>query len=85
MTRQLMAGNTEMRIAEASKSGRVNGQPAMITVLQARSPFAGETEVDTLVTLSRPQGLFFVVLTAPQSMARNLDTTFNTMLQSLRF
>lgn len=85
LVRQLMAGNTEMRVAETSKSGRVNGQPAMITVLQARSPFAGETEVDTLVTVSRPQGLFFVVLIAPQSMARDLDATFNTVLRSLRF
>ncbi len=63
----------------------MNGQPALITTLQSRSPFAGETEIDTVVTVERPEGLFFVVLIAPQSIARNLQSAFDAMLRSVRF
>ncbi|HZT30195.1 MAG TPA: M48 family metallopeptidase [Bryobacteraceae bacterium] len=83
---QKLAGeNADMRTQEPSKSTRVNGQPALVTILQSRSPFAGETEVDTLVTVERPEGLFFVVLIAPQSMVRNMQGAFDAMLRSIRF
>jgi hypothetical protein len=85
LVKQLAAGNAGMRVAEASKNVRVGGQAAMITVLQSKSPFAGETEIDSLITVSRPEGLFFVVLIAPQSAAKNLEDTFNAMIRSIRF
>ena len=85
LIRQLASENAGMRVQGASKSARVNGQPALITTLQSPSPFAGETEIDTLVTVERPEGLFFVVLIAPQSLAGNLQSTFNAMLSSIRY
>ena len=85
LIRQLVSENDGMRVQGASRSARLNGQPGLITTLQSRSPFAGETEIDTLVTVERPEGLFFVVLIAPQSTARNLQSAFNAILSSIRY
>ncbi len=85
LIRQLSSGNADMRVQGSARSARLSGQQALVTTLQSRSPFAGETEIDTLVTVERPDGLFYIVLIAPQSMARNLQSTFNAMLNSIRF
>ncbi len=84
LVQQLVSDNAGMRV-QASKRATVDGQPALVTALQSRSPFAGETEIDTLVTVERPEGLFFVVLIAPQSLAPGLQGTFDAMLRSIRF
>lgn len=85
LIRQLVSENAGMRVQGAPKSGRVNGQPALITTLQSQSPFAGEIEIDTLVTTERPDGLFFVVLIAPQRLIRNMQSAFDAMISSMRF
>ncbi len=85
LIRQLASQNSDMRVQGSSRSARLSGQAALVTTLQSRSPFAGETEIDTLVTVERPEGLFYVVLIAPQSMARNMQAAFNAMLNSIRF
>ncbi|MFB3829973.1 MAG: M48 family metalloprotease [Bryobacteraceae bacterium] len=85
LLRGLIAGNAEMKIQDGPRSARVNGQQALITTLQSRSPFAGEIENDTVITVERPEGLFFAVFITPQSMARGLSATFDTMLRSIRF
>lgn len=85
LIRQLVSENVDMRVQGASKTGRVNGQPALITTLQLQWPFAGETEIDTLITTARPEGLFFVVLIAPQSLGRNMQRAFDAMISSIRF
>jgi Zn-dependent protease with chaperone function len=85
LVKQLISQNAEMSVQASPRSVRVGGQPALITTLRSRSPFAGEIETDTLVTVERPEGLFFVVLIAPQSAARTLQGTFDTVLRSIRF
>src|SRR5690606_16425028 len=54
LVRQLISSNPGMK-AVSSQSGRVNGQPALLVTLHSQSPWAGETEVDSLVTVQRPQ------------------------------
>jgi hypothetical protein len=41
--------------------------------------------VDALVTVPRPQGLFYLVFTAPGSEWRDVEPTFMEMLRSVRF
>jgi hypothetical protein len=63
----------------------VNGQTALVTKLQSPSPFAGETEIDTLVTVERPEALFFVVMITPQRLAQTMQASFDAVLRSIRF
>lgn len=84
LVRQLASTNAGMK-AVSSQSGRVNGQPALLVTLNSQSPWAGETEVDTLVTVERPEGLFYMVLIAPRSAQRNVQGAFNNMIRSIRF
>jgi Zn-dependent protease with chaperone function len=85
LIRQLVSENTGMSVQGASKSRRVGGQQGLITTLQSQSPFAGETEIDTLLTTERPEGLFFVVLIAPQRLSKDMQSTFDAMIRSIRF
>ena len=84
LTKQLTANNPGMR-AVSRRTGRVDGNAAMLVTLNSQSPWAGETEVDTLVAVERPDGLFYMVLIAPQSAQRNVQSAFDTMIRSLRF
>ena len=38
-----------------------------------------------LLTVTRPQGLFYMILVAPQSDFRDLRSTFDEMTNSIRF
>jgi hypothetical protein len=41
--------------------------------------------VDQLVTVARPQGLWYLVFISPQSEARDIQPVFDQMLRSVRF
>ncbi len=49
------------------------------------SPFQGEPESDTLITVRLPQGLFFALFVVPDSDYRNYQPAFAQMLDSVRF
>lgn len=82
--RQLTSSNPDLR-AERSETATVAGQRAVITTLHNRSPFPNETEVDWLVTVARPEGLFYFIFIAPQSEFERVRGVFDQMLQSVRF
>lgn len=84
LVRQLVSSNPGMKVA-GSRQIRVDNQPAYQVNLQSQSPYSGETEIDTLVTVSRPEGLFYVVLIAPQSRLNSLSNAFTSMINSIRF
>jgi Zn-dependent protease with chaperone function len=85
LIRQLMQSNAGMKISENSRRIRVGGQDALMTILHSPSPYQGETEADTLVTVVRPGGLFYAIFVAPQSRMNQIESTFQSMLHSLRF
>ncbi|MBI1788722.1 MAG: M48 family metalloprotease [Acidobacteria bacterium] len=64
---------------------RVDGSSALVTTLASESPYPGQAEVDMLVTVERPEGVFYMVFIAPEREFRNLQRTFEDMLQSIRF
>ena len=74
-----------MRIARDTRRIEVAGQPALLSTLNSRSPFAGGQEVDVLATVARPEGLFYVVFIAPQSLFDRVQPTFEDVLRSIRF
>jgi hypothetical protein len=84
LVRQMQQANPEMRAGEL-RSLKVNDYSALVTTLNASSPFQGETEIDQLVTVLRPEGLWYLVFISPQSESRDIRPVFDQMLRSVRF
>ena len=60
-------------------------QPALITMLASKSALTGGPETDALLTISRPDGLFYLVFIAPASEFKDLEDVYNEVVQSVRF
>ena len=84
LVRQMQQANPGMRALEP-RNLKVNGYSALVTTLNTSSPFQGETEIDQLVTVLRPEGLWYLVFIAPQSESRDVQPVFDQMLRSVRF
>ena len=86
LIKQILQGNPGMKTSgSTSRSIRVDGRPALVTTLYSTSPYQGQREVDMLVTVARPQGLFYLVFIAPESEYSQVQKSFETMLTSVRF
>jgi len=85
LIRRLKQTNPDLRIAREPRSIEVAGQPALLNTLNSRSPYRGEQEVDVLATIARPQGLFYVIFIAPDSLFDQVQPTFENVLRSVRF
>jgi hypothetical protein len=63
----------------------VDGYRALLNSFFSPSPWPNQREVDTVVTVLRPQGLFYIVLIAPESEMRAVQPVFQQMLKAIRF
>jgi hypothetical protein len=81
---QLQAMNPGMQVQGAARNIRVDGSPGAVTTLAGSSPFGG-TERDVLVTVMRPEGLFYMVFIAPNQYFDQAQNAFDRMVASLRF
>ena len=84
LIRRLAQENPGMRV-QGQRQISLNGEQALETTLSARSPYEGESETDVVVTAARPEGLFYLSFTAPQSEWRSAGPVFQEMLSSVRF
>jgi predicted Zn-dependent protease len=84
LIQSLKKANDQMQIAGAARRIQVAGQPALLNTLNSRSPFGGG-EVDVLVTVERPQGLFYMVFIAPKAEFDKVQAVFEDVLRSVRF
>jgi hypothetical protein len=75
--------NRNMRLVRRHDDIRVDGQRALSTYLSNDSPLGGR-ETDWLVTLQRPEGLLFIVFTAPERDFQGYQSAFQQMLYSVR-
>jgi len=80
----LEQANPEMRLAREARNIEVGGQTGLLNTLNSRSPYGGG-EVDVLVTVARPEGLFYIVFIAPKSEFEKTQPTFEDVLRSVRF
>jgi beta-barrel assembly-enhancing protease len=85
LIRRLKQSNAEMRIGRDARNIEVAGQPALLNTMYSRSPYQGEQEVDALVTVVRPEGLFYLVFIAPQSLFDQIQGSFEDVLRSVTF
>ena len=85
LIQRLQRSNSEMRPGREARSILVAGQPALLSTLYSRSPSGNGREVDVLVTVARPQGLFYVVFVAPAAGFDPLQTIFEKVVTSIKF
>lgn len=81
---QLRQSNPAMQASGGQKNARVGGSQGLVTTLYNQSPLGGR-EVDLLVTVARPEGLFYMIFIAPEQEFGKLQSVFEQMLRSVRF
>lgn len=72
------------RESGGQKQIEINKQPALLTQFAGDSPFGG-TETDLLVTVARPEGLFYLIFISADKDANQTRPMFDHMVQSFRF
>jgi len=82
---QQLQGAAGMSRAGESRTVSVDGQPGLLTPMTSASPYQGEQESDILLTVARPEGLFYVVFFAPKSRYQKIEPIFEQMTTSLKF
>jgi hypothetical protein len=76
--------NPAMQATGRQQRTRVGGSNGLVTTLYNQSPLGGR-EIDMLVTVERPEGLFYMVFIAPEAEYRNIQGVFEHMLRNVRF
>ncbi|MBZ5590901.1 MAG: M48 family metalloprotease [Acidobacteriia bacterium] len=85
LIQHLHASNPSMKIAHSSRKVKVDGNPGLTTMLSSSSPLTAGEETDALLTVVRPQGLFYLVFIAPSAEFKNVESVFNEVVGSVRF
>jgi len=83
LIQELRQSNRNMRVVRPHEDISVNGSAATSTYLSNDSPLGGR-ETNWLVTLQRPEGLLFLVFTAPDRDFQSYERAFQQMLYSVR-
>lgn len=84
LIRKLQSSNSSMQVGRGgSRSIRVDGRAALMTTLVSDSALGGR-EIDTLVTVGHPAGLYYMVFIAPENQFDANKSAFERMLQSVR-
>ncbi len=84
LTEGLQASNPGIRPrSKRSQKVKIDGQNALVTILEGPSPFNGHSEVDRLVTVAWKQGLFYIIFISPEKELPVLGPIFDKMLASL--
>ena len=83
LVQELRQSNKNMRVLRRHESINVNGAHGLSTYLSNDSPIqGGGRETNWLVTLPRPDGLLFMVFTAPEREFPSYENAFEQMLYS---
>jgi hypothetical protein len=83
LVRELRLSNRNMRVIRYGEVISMDGDRALSTYLSNDSPIGGR-ETNWLVTLERPEGLLFMVFTAPERDFQRYEGAFHEMLRSVR-
>ena len=85
LIRKLRESNPDLRAGREARRIEVDRRPAILSTFYSQSPYRGEQEVDVLVTVARPEGLFYMVFVAPQSRFEAVQGTFEDIVRSVKF
>jgi hypothetical protein len=81
---QLGQSNPGLQTGGRAQRTRIGQDTALVTTLYNQSPMGGR-EVNMLVTVERPEGLFYMIFIAPENEFRQMQPVYEQMLQSVRF
>ncbi len=84
LIRRLHTVDPGIRESGNQKSAETDKQPALMTQFTSNSP-SGGSETDMLVTVARPEGLFYLIFISPEQKWNETHPTFEYMVQSIRF
>lgn len=84
LVHHLRLENQGMQIVGEARNVRVGGADGLVTMLESGSPYGG-AETDALLTVIRPEGLFYLVFIAPEKNFAGLQGAFDQMVNSIRF
>ena len=86
LVEQLCSNNPGMRPSgRDSRRLRIDRREALLTTLYSNSPFQGVSEIDMLLTVEGPSGLFYMVFIAPMNEYREHQTAFEQIMNTVRF
>ena len=84
LVQELRLSNRNMRVVRSGEPLRVNGSDGLSTYLSNDSPIGGR-ETNWLVTVNRPDGLLFLVFTAPDRDFQGYENdAFRRMMYSVQ-
>jgi hypothetical protein len=81
---QLQSMDSSMRVQSGLRNVQVDGSAGAVATLISASPFGG-TERNVILTVARPEGLFYMVFIAPNQHFDQIQSAFERMVQSIRF
>jgi hypothetical protein len=85
LVQALRQSNKNMRLLRRHERINLNGATGLSTYLSNDSPIqGGGRETNWLVTLPRPDGLLFLVFTAPEREFASYENSFQQILHSVR-
>ena len=85
LVHHLHASNPSMQVSKSARKLKVDGKPGLITILTSTSPLGGGEETDALLTVARPQGLFYLAFIAPSAEFKAVGDVYNQVIGSVRF
>jgi hypothetical protein len=80
----MMKANPRFRVAGSAKNSNPNGQRGLLQQLSSDSPYGGG-ETDLLLTVDRPNGLFYIVFIAPDKDYGDAWPAFERVIGALKF
>jgi beta-barrel assembly-enhancing protease len=84
LLQELRKGDPQMKIIQQNDT-TIAGQRGLATVMQTKSAFPNEIETDLMITVPRPDGLFYIVFIAPSSEWQTVKPVFEDVVRSIQF
>lgn len=84
LVQQLQEANPNLKVTQAPQQRQIGGSPGLIAGLTGSSPYGG-AERNILLTVQRPDGLFYMVFVGPEQGFAQLQPAFERMAQSIQF
>ena len=84
LIQELQETNANLRVTGQPRSINIAGSQGMIVGLTGRSPYGG-AERDVLLSVARPDGIFYMVFVGPEQGFSQLQPAFERMAGSIQF
>ncbi|MDA0206180.1 MAG: M48 family metallopeptidase [Acidobacteria bacterium] len=84
LVQQLQESNPNLKLTQSPQQRQIGGSPGLIVGLTGASPYGG-AERNILLTVQRPDGLFYMVFVGPERGFAQLQPSFERMAQSIQF